>query len=268
MTSKSTFEHRLHDLIEDGPTTAPAQLLDTVVAAVPSIPQRRGAWRTPWRTSPMLGFARALAGVAIAIALGSAVLFLLVLRPSGEVGSSPSPSTPIVVVASPSPSASASASPVASPVPSSTPKATPKPTVVPAVAPCDPAKLAARITIWEGAAGSRGAQVQMTNTGSSACTVRAMERPQLVDGQGKVLIDGPAPGSSASLTVPAGGVLKTEILDSNYCGAAPTAPVTVAFVLDDGHKIVAAPLSPTDATVPPCNGASQPAQISMKPWAP
>jgi hypothetical protein len=95
-----------------------------------------------------------------------------------------------------------------------------------------------------------------------------MERPQLIDGQGNVLIDGPAPGSSASLTVPVSGVVKTEILDGNYCGAAPTAPVTVAFVLDDGRKIVAAPLSPTDVTTPPCNGASQASQISMKPWAP
>jgi RNA polymerase sigma factor (sigma-70 family) len=86
MTSKSTFEHRLHDLIEEGPTTAPAQLLETVVSTVPSIPQRRGAWRAPWRTSFMVGFARALAGVAIAVAVGSAVLFLLVLRPAGDVG--------------------------------------------------------------------------------------------------------------------------------------------------------------------------------------
>jgi len=262
--SRSTFEHRLHDLIEDGPTTAPPQLLDTVVATVPSIPQRRGAWRAPWRTSPMLGFARALAGVAIALALGSAVLFLLVLRPSGTVGSSPSPSTPIVAVATPSASASAPASPGAAPTPAPTPVATP----VPTVAPCDPAKLAARITMWEGAAGSRIAQLEMTNTGSSSCTIRAMERPQLVDGSGKVLIDGPAASASSTLTIAAGGVLKTQAEDSNYCGAAPKAPVTVAFVLSDGHKIVAAPLSPTDATLPPCNGASQAATISMKPWAP
>jgi len=193
--SRSTFEHRLHDLIEDGPTTAPPQLLDTVVATVPSIPQRRGAWRAPWRTSPMLGFARALAGVAIALALGSAVLFLLVLRPSGTVGSSPSPSTPIVAVATPSASASAPASPGAAPTPAPTPVATP----VPTVAPCDPAKLAARITMWEGAAGSRIAQLEMTNTGSSSCTIRAMERPQLVDGSGKVLIDGPAASASSTL---------------------------------------------------------------------
>lgn len=222
----------------------------------------------------MLGFARALAGVAIAVAVGSAVLFLLVLRPVGDVGSSPSPSTPIAVLPSPSaspspsPSASASPSPAPTPTPSPTPKATPKPSVVPATAACDPAKLAARITLWEGAAGSRIAQIEMTNTGSSPCTVRALERPQLVDGQGAVLINGAAPAPSANLTMAPGGVLKTEIEDSNYCGPAPKAPVRVAFVLSDGRKIIAAPLSPTDATVPPCNGAGQPAQISMKPWAP
>jgi hypothetical protein len=31
---------------------------------------------------------------------------------------------------------------------------------------------------------------------------------------------------------------------------------------------VAAPVSPTDTTVPPCNGAGSAASISMHPWAP
>jgi hypothetical protein len=263
--SRSTFEHRLSDFIEDGPTTAPPQLLDTVVAAVPSIPQRRRALSAPWRTSSMLGFARAIAGAAIAIALGSAVLFLLVLRPSGTVGSSPSPSTPIVAATSPSPSVTPI--PVESPLVTPSPTATPVPTVAPTAA-CAPAKLAAGITTWEGAAGSRIAQLFMTNTGSSACTIPALERPQLVDGNGKVLINGPAAGSSATLTIAPGRGVKTQVEDSNYCGSAPKAPVTVAFVLSDGSKITAAPLTPTDATVPPCNGAGQAATISMHPWAP
>jgi hypothetical protein len=30
---------------------------------------------------------------------------------------------------------------------------------------------------------------------------------------------------------------------------------------------VASPFSPTDATVPPCNGPGSPASIAMHPWA-
>jgi uncharacterized protein DUF4232 len=268
MNPKSPFEDRLDDWMEDGPTRAPDQLLDTVFAAVPSIPQRRGAWRVPWRVSPMLGFARAVAGIAIAIALGSAALLFLVFRPSGgDVGSQAS-SSPLVIAAA-TPSASPSASPTASPSLVPTPAPTPKPTAVPTPGPCDPATVAARITLWEGAAGSRIANVTMTNTGSGPCVVHAMARPQLVDGRGNVLIDSGAPGASSALTIAPGGTLKTLVSASNYCGPAPRAPVTVAFILSDGGRIVATPFSPSDTTgVPPCNGAGQAAWVSMRPWAP
>jgi hypothetical protein len=121
--------------------------------------------------------------------------------------------------------------------------------------------------MWEGAAGHRIAHVELTNTGSSPCGVRAMARPQLVDGHGSVLIDGSNPPASGLIKVAPRGVLKTLVQDGNYCGPAPQPPVSVAFVLKDGGRIVADPLSPTDATLPPCNGASQPADIEMQPWA-
>ena len=94
-----------------------------------------------------------------------------------------------------------------------------------------------------------------------------MDKPQLVDGHGSVLIDGVAPGSSSSLTVAPGDVLKTLVQDANYCGPDPAAPVSVAFVQASGGRFVATPLSPTDATVPPCNGPGSPADIEMQPWA-
>jgi hypothetical protein len=272
MNPKSPFEDRLDDWMEDGPTRAPDQLLDTVFAAVPSIPQRRGAWRVPWRVSPMLGFARAVAGIAIAIALGSAALLFLVFRPSGaDVGSNQASSSPPVIAAA-TPSASPSASPTTSPTLVPTPAPTPKPTAVPTPGPCDPATLAAQITSWDGAAGSRGATIKLTNTGSSPCVVHAMARPQLVDGRGTVLIDSAAPVASSALTVAPGGALKALVVDGNYCGPAPKAPVTVALILSDGGRIVAAPLSPTDTTgVAPCNGAAEAAHITMQPmqaWTP
>ena len=82
-----------------------------------------------------------------------------------------------------------------------------------------------------------------------------MDRPQLVDGRGAVLIDGADPTTSSSLTINRGQKVTALVNASNYCGTAPVPPVTVDFVLSDGRKIKAAPLSPADATVPPCNGA-------------
>jgi hypothetical protein len=268
MTRPPTFEDRLDDWLEDGPTNAPDPVLDTVLAAFPSIPQRRGAWRIPWRTTPMLGFARAVAGLAIVIAVGAAVL-LLVTRPTtpAVVGGSSSPS-PAAVVATPSatPAASlAAVAPTATPAP--TPVPTPKPTATP-IASCAANGLVVRITLWDGAAGSRTAHLELKNASSSPCTVQSLAKPQLVDGHGSVLIAGKAPTSYSQLTVAPGGTLTTLVQDSNYCGPTPSAPVSVAFVLADGRRIVATPFSPTDGTVPPCNGPGQPADISMHAWAP
>jgi hypothetical protein len=274
MNSESTFEDRLHDLIEDGPTDAPAQVLDTVLAAVPSIPQRRAAWRVPWRTFPMIGLARTLAGIVLAVGLGSAALIFLVSRTSpGDIGGPQSPSPAVVVSPTPSesPVASPSASPevTASPTPSPTPaKPTPaEPTPVPTVGPCAASHLAARITLWTGGAGSRFAATELTNIGSSPCVVRALSRPQLVDGKGTILIDGAPPKGSSFVTIAPGARLNTEVAASNYCGPTPTPPLTVAFVLSNGGRIVATPASTSDGA-PPCNGPGQPAQIDMHPWAP
>ena len=203
-----------------------------------------------------------LAGASLVVLLVVGAVVILGNRgPSGPVGGTqstvPSASAPATAAASPTPAAT----------PSPTAAATPSPTTA-AIGPCDPAQLAARITMWEGAAGHRIAHMEMTNTGPSACNLETMERPQLVDGRGTTLIDGASPSSSPTLTLAAGGVVTTLVQDSNYCGAAPKAPVSVVFVLSDGRKIVAAPLSPTDATLPPCNGAPGSAgTIEMHPWA-
>ena len=203
-----------------------------------------------------------LAGAGVfVVALVIAVLWLGRPGPNGSVGGpSPVPSASATPTTIPSPSTM--------PSPSSIPSATTTPTPKPTIGRCQPAILSARITLWEVAAGHRIAHVQLTNAGSVACTVRVMARPQLVDGRGSVLIDGTSPSTSGSLTVVPGGRLKTLVQDGNYCGPAPVPPVSVAFVLTGGGRIVATPFSPTDATVPPCNGAPGSAgDIEMQPWA-
>jgi hypothetical protein len=185
-----------------------------------------------------------LAGATLVVAaVAIAVLWLGGRGPSGSVGGDSS----------------------ASPDRTSAPVETPTP--VPTMGPCDPVNLAARITLWEGAAGHRIADVELTNVGSAPCTLMTMARPQLVDGRGTLLIDGSSPTTTDLLTVGPGDVLTTLVQDGNYCGPAPVAPVTVAFDLGDGSRIVATPFSSSDTTgVPPCLGSGSPATIEMQPW--
>ena len=151
--------------------------------------------------------------------------------------------------------------------------ATPSPTATPvATVPiCQATALAARIVSWQGAAGSRIASIEVTNAGAAPCRMRALDRPQLVDGHTSVLINGPAPTASEYIKLLAGGILRTMVSASNYCGPAPLAPVSVAFVFPGGaSRFVATPVSPKDvAGVPPCLGTPGSAgSISMHPWAP
>lgn len=155
------------------------------------------------------------------------------------------------------------------PPPSVNPTAPPTPTAAPTIGLCGPENVSAQITMWEGAAGHRIADVEVTNAGSEACTLPAVAKPQLVDGNGEVLIDGSSPASSPMIELAPGAVLRTLVQAGNYCGPDPAPPVSVAFVMSDGGSIVADPVSPTDVTVPPCLGPSGSAgTIEMQPWAP
>jgi hypothetical protein len=215
--------------------------------------------RAPLAVSTVLGLL--LAGCAVAV--------------------TPSP-VPAATTAPPGVTPSVSAS--ASPAPTGSPTTSPSQSA--GTGSCDPARLTARITRWEGAAGSSIAHVEVTNPGPDPCLLAAVVRPQLVDAKGAVLVDGtsgaasaspatPSPSPTASgpsaspRTVPVGGVVTTLVRVGNYCGPAPATPLSVAFVLPDGGRLVAAPLSPSDQTVPTCLGAAgSPATIEMQPWAP
>ncbi len=256
-----TFDERLDDWIKDGPAAAPSEVLDTVMAAFPTSPQRRGAFRVPRRSSSMNPFSRVLAGVVIVAAIVVTGLFVLSRQDPGGVGAVASPSPTVAPSPAPTPEPSVL---VATPSPTASPVVTP---VSPA--PCVTADLTARITIWEGAAGSRIATVTMTNDSSRSCLLAAQWTPQLVDGSGTILIDGDAPkGSVPVLTIDPGVVVTTLVQTTNYCGTDPVAPVTIALVQNVGSRVVAEPFSATDVTLPPCNGPGQPAAIEMHPWAP
>lgn len=183
---------------------------------------------------------------------------LLLLLGAASISCTPqataSPSVP-----SPSPTSAITESPPPSPVGST------------AVGPCSPTSLAAQVTGWTGAAGSRIGGLELRNTGSESCVVFALARPQLVDAQGAILIDGAPPGASQALELAPGGLLSSDVRTSNYCGPQPVAPVTVALVLPEGlGRVVAAPDATSNLSgVPPCLGpAGSAGTIEMQPWQP
>jgi hypothetical protein len=209
-----------------------------------------------------------VAGAGISLA-GAAVLVVALVAAFAVLGNRPSQSGPAgLPTASPSPSPSVAVAIPAPPTPEPTSTAAPTPTPTPTpsvLATCNPADLTTQITMWEGAAGSRIAHVQLTNNGSATCGTPDTWQPELVDGQGRTLIEGKPSTTTTSITLPARQTVTTLVLVGNYCGPTPAAPVSVAFVVD-GARLTAAPESATDTTTPPCNGPGQPGSIEMQRW--
>jgi uncharacterized protein DUF4232 len=167
----------------------------------------------------------------------------------------------------PSPSPTSGAHSSASPAPSQSANATA----------CLAANLAGRVLGWQGAAGSRIANVEISNTTARPCFIRGTPGLQLVDTRGRVLIDSTTGGprgqphvtpADPSLELPPDGRVRTEVRATNYCGPAPSPPIDIAFTLPSGGgRFVAVPsdgVSSAEA-VPPCLGPSG-GQIEMNGW--
>ena len=88
------FESRIADWLEDDPNDAPPHILETVVAALPSVPQRsaRRSWSMSW-IARLRSFARI--GVLAAAVLVAVVALTLVRTPSVGPKPSPSPTEPL-----------------------------------------------------------------------------------------------------------------------------------------------------------------------------
>jgi hypothetical protein len=218
------------------------------------------------------------------------VLSLIVLlhpgpSPVSAVASQSSP-TPIATVAAmpPAPSstpATLQVAPTGAPSPSPSPNASPRPTpsahpAAPAVVPtCRVKDLSARILAWDGAAGSRIAELELRNAGTAACNVATPTALRLVAGDGSVLIDSTTIADDPStipeqpaLTVAPGASVRTDVRVANYCGPTPKGPIRVSLSLPgSGGTVVAMDrpgVSSADA-VPPCNGPIGP-EIEMSGW--
>lgn len=268
MNTPPRFEQQLSDWLADGPVDAPDTILDTVLAAFPSIPQRRGALRVPWRTPSTNGYSRLVVGLAAVVAIAAGALFVVPRLQPSNVGAPPS--APLLT-SSPSPSLPAP-SPSPSPVPSTSPS------VAVAAQECMGSDLAAQVMSWLGAAGTRYGTIQVTNMAATSCTVRGTPGIQLVDGQGHVFLDSANLGAPASVTPTdpvftslAGGANSIYLMAglSNYCGAAPTSPVRMALVLPISlGRVVATLPAGVIIAMAPCNGPGAPTTLHVQmPWS-
>ena len=107
------FDQRIADWLEEDPRRAPGQVLGTVLAALPSIPQRRAS-RVPWGFAARPSTVRwSVAAAAVIVVLGAGGAFYMTQRSQPAVVGGPSQSP-----ASASPSAVPSASAVPAKAPS------------------------------------------------------------------------------------------------------------------------------------------------------
>jgi hypothetical protein len=220
-------------------------------------PQRR---RTSWAGRSLAGLAPLIAA-ALVVVVGLAWLGGREIGPAGD--RSPTPSAPVVAV-------SPSSSPTTSPTPSgSSGTASPSaPALTASPSPADVCELDVAITSWEGAAGSRIANLTATNVGQARCLIPTVTPAQLIDADGRVLAQTGFPAGNRTMKVDPGETVTTEASVSNVCGAAPTPPVTIRLDFGTVGILTARPVSPTDAEVPPCNGPSLPSEMSIHAWAP
>jgi len=257
-------------LLEDAPGEVPDDLRRRV-AAVPNTYPVAGrlsgpTWRRP--VTLWLGAAAALVLVVVAASwwFGPAAQQGVGGLPSSSPSVAPPTSSPSVAVASPSTTPAP---------PTPPPSPTPAPSV--GVVACRAADVEGKILGWQGAAGSRIADVEITNTSANPCLIRGTPRLELLDSTGAVLIDsataGPsgephvAPGDTEFRVAP-GGQLRTSVQVANYCGATASPPIDIAFTLPSGGgRFVAVPGTgvSSDLAVPGCMG-SAPSQISMNGW--
>ena len=135
---------------------------------------------------------------------------------------------------------------------------------------CLATQLSARIIDWQGAAGSRIANVRLYNASFTSCYVRNYPRVRLVSATGATLIGGSAASTTGATHVIAPlHYRKTMVKTSNYCHGPFTAPVSLTFTLTGSlGRVVAIPVSTTDTDgVPPCLGAPGSAgSIDMQAW--
>lgn len=205
----------------------------------------------------------------IYVMAAAAALASLACSGGGSKGATPTVTSPITPA--PSQTTARTATGIASPTIEGG-AATPSPATTAAAGDaCSPADLTAS-AVAQGAEGAVGGTVRLTNSGARACNLLPSDaadgiRLRLRDGGGSELAAMPSGASGrpvgSSALAPAATASVTFVW-TNYCGAAPTPPLTVSLTLAGGPP-VQTNLGAGEGGVPTprCDAPADPSALSI-----
>ncbi len=132
---------------------------------------------------------------------------------------------------------------------------------------CDPASIIATGGPWGGAAGSRGADITVTNRGTAACDLPSSPAVAIVDPGGNVLVQSLATGASGGpVSIGPNQAATFSILFGNWCSQSVSLPLQVRLALAGGAVDIAGLAIATADALPPCNGPGQGPSLSATAW--
>jgi hypothetical protein len=177
------------------------------------------------------------------------LLAAILLAACTNQSATPSPSVPVAPSATPSPSAPAAPTATAA-----------------AGGACAATDLTASAEGWSAAAGSRGADVLLENSGGAACSLSAAPDVAIVDDAATALLESEPGGTGSGPVLEAGGTATFTVLASNWCEEPVGLPFHLVLRAEGGAIQVTGLDMATADDLPPCNGPDQPATLSANPW--
>jgi hypothetical protein len=131
---------------------------------------------------------------------------------------------------------------------------------------CGSAGVQATGSTWGGAAGSRGSDIIVRNTGASACLMTANPVVVAIDPGGAVLLQSQPRQAGVGPSVAAGAATGFSVQLSNWCNQSVRLPIHFALVLPEGSVEIGQLAVSSVDELPPCNGPGQPALLSTSNW--
>jgi len=110
----------------------------------------------------------------------------------------------------------------------------------------------------DGAAGSRFTTMTLTVTGAAACTIPVTPAIELIDASGARLLETAPAGAVATMEVPVGTAVTSNVQLANWCDPPPAEPLSLTLVLDGVSLPVPGGPYPDPGGLPGCNGAGGP----------
>jgi len=129
---------------------------------------------------------------------------------------------------------------------------------------CGPQDVSMTGEPWGGAAGSRGTVVKVgLASGRDACQLGKAVAAEIADANGSVLVTSGPSAAGGPVALAAGDSYTIGISWSNWCAAAPAAPVSLALKMSGWDSFVTVPVASGGLDpVPPCLGSAEPTVLS------